>query len=99
MFKPEEVTDAMVDQAFGDLLDGTGNANWAGRPNREIMRSALARAITEWQKGAAPALDVEKIKFAEEVLRDAARYQAFHGDRLKAAATAAYLESLIGRKP
>ena len=41
----DDVTDAMVDAAFGDLLDGTGNANWASRPNREVMRGALARAI------------------------------------------------------
>lgn len=45
MIRPEDVTDAMVDAAFGDLLDGTGNANWGSRPNREIMRGALARAI------------------------------------------------------
>ena len=45
MIRPDDVTDAMVDAAFGDLLDGTGNANWASRPNREIMRGALARAI------------------------------------------------------
>ena len=45
MTRPDDVTDAMVDAAFGDLLDGTGNANWASRPNREIMRGALARAI------------------------------------------------------
>ena len=45
MIRPEDVTDAMVNAAFGDLLDGTGNANWASRPNREIMRGALARAI------------------------------------------------------
>ena len=32
MIRPEDVTDAMVDAAFGDLLDGTGNANWASRP-------------------------------------------------------------------
>ncbi len=45
MIRPDDVTDAMVDAAFGDLLDGTGNANWASRPNREIMRGALLRAI------------------------------------------------------
>ena len=45
MIRPDDVTDAMVDAAFGDLLDGTGNANWGSRPNREIMRGALARAI------------------------------------------------------